>query len=98
MPVRVQRQVGSDSAENRVPLLCSSSTIVDVPVINQLATIFYGGYGGDEHGGLVWGGFFSAVLKPFFALLPLSQSWAPVFGAFDDEEFFVVDSSCTIRP
>ena len=46
-----------------------------------------------------------AAVKVFFAVSPFfsrlsgsSRSRAPVFGALDDEEFFVVEGSCTIRP
>ena len=42
------------------------------------------------------GGWFSAALTHFSRSSGLSRSWAPVFGALDDEEFFVVEGSCTI--
>ena len=51
-----------------------------------------GGYGGDERVVGV-GGAISAVLTPFFALLQLSRSGAPVFGALDGEEFFAIEGS-----
>ena len=37
------------------------------------------------------------LFRPFFALLQVVWSSAPVFGALDGEEFFAIEGSCTIH-
>ena len=62
--------------------LRSSPELVDIPVRTETEGYFEG---------------LAAMLGGHFSRSSgLSRSCAPVFGALDDEEFFVIEGSCTI--
>ena len=102
--------LGVVSAENCGIRSCSADTGVDVPVVQVVDWVSTGGASNSVHRQSSWTfqyaqrqGAFSegtaAMLGwAFFALLRVVPELSASFRSLDDEEFFVVEGSCTISP